>query len=332
MNIPSSLPWESHLLNLAREGLDNLRTPAIASMDADLLERAYQACAGITRVHSRTFMLASAFLPAKKRRAIRALYAFCRRSDDIVDSRQSGDPLNDLADWRCRSLTSHPSANDPVAVAWADTRHSFRVPVRYAEQLLDGVASDLEPRRYASFEDLAAYAYRVAATVGLMSMHIIGFTGEEALPYAIKLGVALQITNILRDVGEDWRNGRLYLPLDELSRFGLTEADVAAGKVTPAWRRFMRFQIERVRNLYNGAWPGISMLDKRGRFSIAAAAGLYEAILEDIEGHDYDVFSRRASISGLGKLGRLPSIWLRMQTPNDEITWFEDESQIQARM
>ncbi len=306
-----SMPWESRLLNLAHEALDHLTDPSMAIVDTDLLARAYMACEQITRQHSRTFNLASALLPEPKRQAARALYAFCRVSDDIVDRCQGTDPLRELASWRQRALTSHPSSADPVAVAWTDTRLKFGIPVRYAEQLLDGVAADLTKSRYQTFDELAAYAYRVASTVGLMAMHIIGFSGSEAIPYAIKLGVALQVTNILRDVAEDWHNGRLYLPQEDLQQFGITEADIAVGQVTPRWQKFMRFQIERLRRLYAESRPGISMLDEDGRFAIAAAADLYAAILDDIENHDYDVFSRRAHLSALGKLRLLPDIWFR---------------------
>jgi phytoene synthase len=125
------------------------------------------------------------------------------------------------------------------------------------------------------------------------------------------LGVALQLTNILRDVGEDWRVGRLYLPTDELAAFGLAEADLESGRVDERWRAFARFQIERNRRLYAEAWPGIAMLSKGGRFAAAAAGELYRAILDDIEAHDYDVFNRRAHVGTASKLGRLPGIWWR---------------------
>ncbi len=330
MIVQDNFSWESRLLNLAHEGLEKLSMPAYPILNSRLLSDAYRTCEAITRKHSRTFMLASGFLPSEKRRAIRALYAFCRISDDIVDRGLTPDPENALADWRCRSMASHPPSEDPVAVAWAETRRKFGIPLRYAEQLLEGVATDLLQSRFETFDELAAYSYRVASTVGLMSMHIIGFSGPEAIPYAVKLGVALQLTNILRDVGEDWRNGRLYLPRQELVQFGLSEADIAAGKVTHQWRRFMRFQVRRVRRLYEEAWPGIAKLNQDGRFAIAAAAGLYEAILDDIERHDYDVFTRRASISALGKILRLPSILIRMQTPADQSIWYDDEIQPQA--
>ncbi len=144
-----------------------------------------------------------------------------------------------------------------------------------------------------------------------MSMHIIGFAGEQAIPYAIKLGVALQITNILRDIGEDWRTGRVYLPMDELTAYGLTEADLDKGQVDDRWRAFMHFQIERNRRLYAEARPGIALLNRDGRFAVAAASELYSAILNDIEAHDYDVFNRRAHVSAWGKVRKLPGIWWR---------------------
>jgi phytoene synthase len=206
-------------------------------------------------------------------------------------------------------MSTHPPTDDLVALAWADTRRRYKVPPRYAEQLIDGVARDLRQTRYQTFEDLAAYSYGVASTVGLMSMHIIGFSGPEAVPYAIKLGVALQITNILRDIGEDWRAGRVYLPVEELEAYGLTEEDLAAGHIDVRWRSFMQFQIERNRQLYREARPGIAMLNADGRFAIAAAADLYQGILGDIEAHDYDVFNRRAYVSTPRKLSMLPRIW-----------------------
>jgi phytoene synthase len=200
-----------------------------------------------------------------------------------------------------------------VPLAWADAQACYSIPRGYADQLIDGIRRDLRQNRYQSFAELTEYCYGVASTVGLMAMHIIGFRGAEALPYAVKLGIALQLTNILRDVGEDWRAGRLYLPLDELHQFGLGEAEIAAGRVDDDWRAFMHFQITRAHRLYDEAQPGILMLDPDGRFAIAAAATLYRAILEDIEANDYDVFHRRARIGAWGKVRRLPGIWWSVQ-------------------
>ena len=311
MTTLQSPTWEHSLPSLAREARHSVVTSAPKRIaDRTLLDRAYMHCKAATAQHSRSFYLASSLLPADKRRAVRALYAFCRVTDDIVDCPDC-DAERQLANWRRTSLSPEPSSSDLVAIAWADTRLRYRIPQRYAEQLIEGVARDLYQKRYATFGELAAYAYGVAATVGLMSMHIIGFKGTEAIPYAIKLGVALQLTNILRDIGEDWRAGRVYLPSQELAEFGLSEADLANGQVDDRWRAFMRFQIERNRCLYEEAWPGIRMLDADGRFAIAAAGELYCRILSDIEAHDYDVFSRRAHVSGARKLLSLPGVWWR---------------------
>jgi 15-cis-phytoene synthase len=313
MAVATPQVWERGLLPLAYEAerwnADETPQPV---RDAALLERAYAYCASLTSRHSRTFSLASGLLPPEKRRAMRALYAFCRTSDDLVDcSREGADPQGALNAWRRTALASAPPAGDLVAVAWADTRRRYRIPARYAEQLIEGVGRDLCQRRYGTFEEVAAYAYGVASTVGLMSMHIIGFAGEQAIPYAIALGVALQLTNILRDVGEDWRAGRLYLPTDELERYGLTEADLDRGRVDERWRAFLHSQIERNRCLYAEAHPGIALLNRDGRFAVASASELYRAILDDIEAHDYDVFNRRAHIGAWGKARRLPAIWWR---------------------
>jgi phytoene synthase len=302
--------WEHPLLVLAQEALESpVAEEYTRQASSSLLDAAYRQCEEITRQHSRTFFLASSLLPPDKRRAIRALYAFCRVTDDLVDRASQG-PASGLRDWRNHSLYTVSENSDPVALAWKDARQNYCIPIRYAEQLINGVAQDLKQSRYATFSDLATYCYGVACTVGLMSMHIIGYAGSEAVPYAIRLGVALQMTNILRDIGEDWRAGRIYLPQDELEAFDLTEEDIAGSVIDSRWRAFMRFQIERNRQLYQEALPGIALLDRDGRFAIGAAAGLYQAILEDIEAHDYQVFNRRSNVGSWGKLHRLPGIWL----------------------
>ena len=303
--------WERNLLPLAYEAEHQVwATVPLPTTDSVLLDRAYAFCDSLTSKHSRTFYTATGLLPPAKRRAMRALYAFCRLSDDIVDCLEENVEVS-LATWSRKALAPAPPPSDLVAVAWADTRFRYHIPQRYAEQLITGVGRDLCQKRYRTFEDMVRYAYGVASTVGLMSMHIIGFAGEQAIPYAIKLGVALQITNILRDIGEDWRSSRLYLPLEELAAYGLSEADLDRGQVDHRWRSFMRFQIERNRRLYAEANPGIALLNRDGRFAVAAASELYCAILGDIEAHDYEVFNRRAHVNAWGKLRRLPRIWWR---------------------
>lgn len=324
--------WETRLLRLAHHALDHHNDNEPLHNGREHLAQAYEHCAAITKQHSRTFYMASGLLPKAQRQAARALYAFCRVSDDLVDN--DGDNQHQrILQWRQESLANHPPIYNLVALAWADTRANFNIPRRYAEQLLDGVTTDLVHTRYETFSELAQYCYGVASTVGLMAMHIVGYEGHKALPYAIKLGVALQLTNILRDVQEDWENGRLYLPLEELRMFNLDEADIARGEVDDRWRAFMRFQIRRARQLYAEALPGIAMLGESGRFAIAAAAELYRAILANIEANDYDVFSRRAHTTKREKLMSLPGIWWRSkknQTIQPALEIRSHESPIEA--
>jgi phytoene synthase len=305
--------WEHSLVSLAKSAAQQMGEvvhPVGMPADPMLLMHAYAHCAQLTAVHSRSFHLASGLLPPDKRRAVRALYAFCRITDDLVDN-PNPEAQRDLEQWREQALSFTPPADQLVALAWADTRRRYHIPPHYVEQLISGVARDFFQLRYQTFEELAAYAYGVASTVGLMSMHIVGFASQEAIPYAVKLGVALQLTNILRDIGEDWQRGRLYLPQEELAAFGLAEEELEAERLSDNWRELMRFQIIRNRQLYQEALPGIGLLHPDGRFAIGAAAELYRAILDDIEANNYDVFHYRAHTSGWGKLRRLPGIWWR---------------------
>ena len=307
--------WENHLLNLASTAHHQPNGTLISYWAGDAsLSKAYAHADHITAAHSKSFYFASGLLPEEKRSAIRALYAFCRTVDDIVDLSSKKDGDFELNYWRQVVRTASFMENDQVAAAWVDTLARYQIPNHFALQLIDGVARDLHQTRYETFDELATYCYGVASTTGLMSMYIVGFTNNAAIPYAIKLGVALQITNILRDVGEDYRNGRLYLPREELAFYGLREDDIALSKVTDRWRQFMKFQIERSRQLYSDAWAGMKFLEPEGRLAIGAASVFYSGILDDIEVHDYDVFTRRAHISIWGKVSRIPSLWVKIKS------------------
>lgn len=308
--------WENQLLALAGHIPHPSTRPFFSYWAGDAsLRDAYREAERITASHSKSFYLASGLLPEEKRSAVRALYAFCRTVDDIVDEVESKKDRDfELDYWRNVVQTASPSTGDKVAVSWADTLVRYHIPRHYALQLIDGVARDLSQSRYQTFEDLATYCYGVASTVGLISMYIVGFRNIDAVSYAIKLGVALQMTNILRDVGEDYRNGRLYLPREELITYGLREEDIAAGRVTDNWRQFMKFQIERTRQLYKESWAGVKMLEREGQLAIGAASVFYQGILEDIEKHDYNVFTRRAGLSAWGKLSRIPNLWLKIRS------------------
>lgn len=307
--------WENQLLAMAGNIPHPHTRPFFSYWAGDAaLQQAYKQAEKITAEHSKSFYFASRLLPEEKRAAVRALYAFCRTVDDIVDESSDAERDSQLDYWRGMVETASHADHDLVAAAWADTLTRYHIPRHYALQLIDGVARDLCQSRYQTFEELATYCYGVASTVGLMSMYIIGFHSNEAVPYAIKLGVALQMTNILRDVGEDYRNGRLYLPREELIYFGIQESDIAEGKITDNWRQFMKFQIDRTRQLYAESWAGVKMLEREGQLAIGAASVFYQGILDDIEKNDYDVFTRRASLSAVEKISRVPRLWWKINS------------------
>jgi phytoene synthase len=306
--------WEHRLMNMAGQINHPVTRPVFSYWAGDAaLEKAYELCGRVAAHHSKSFYMASGLLPEEKRSAVRALYAFCRTVDDIVDEGTLVGREVELDYWRSQVQGAiHSRPDDLVGQAWNDTRSRYHIPAHYALQLIDGVARDLLQTRYPSFDDLATYCYGVASTVGLMSMYIVGFKSSEAAPYAIKLGVALQMTNILRDVGEDYRAGRIYLPQDELQAHGIAESDLAHGVVDDKWRGFMQFQLARTRQLYAEAAQGISLLERDGQMAIGAASEFYQGILNAIEANDYDVFTKRASLRAWDKLKRLPTLWLKL--------------------
>jgi phytoene synthase len=282
---------------------------------------AYHACAQVIREHSRSFYFSARLLPDGKRQGIMALYAFCRLSDDMVDRVDSG-AGRDLAQARievAQALDRWAEVNrlltvahdDAVVAAWADTRLRCSIPGELADDLIEGVRMDLTVGRYETWDDLWLYCYRVASTVGLMSMYVTGADTLHAVPYAVQLGVALQLTNILRDVGEDARAGRVYLPQEDLARFGYTEEMLYAGMVNKQFLELMRFQVARANALYDAAMPGIAMLPRDSRVAVTAAATVYRGILDKIAEARYDVFGRRAHLSTGEKLKALPGIWWR---------------------
>ncbi|MCX6081657.1 MAG: squalene/phytoene synthase family protein [Chloroflexi bacterium] len=308
--------WEHRLIDMAGQIAHPSTRPVYSYWAGDAaIEKAYELCARIAAHHSKSFSMASGLLPEEKRSAVRALYAFCRTVDDIVDEGTLIGRDVELDYWRGMVKgVIHPRPDDLVGQAWTDTRNRYHIPTQYAIQLIDGVSRDLGQVSYQTFDDLTTYCYGVASTVGLMSMYIVGFKTGEAAPYAIKLGVALQMTNILRDVGEDCRNGRIYLPQEELDAFGISKADLVSARVNDRWRAFMKFQISRTRQLYAEASEGIKFLERDGQISIGAASDFYQGILDVIETNGYDVFSKRASLGAFDKIKRIPRLWLKLNS------------------
>jgi len=265
----------------------------------------WTACRAYIREHGRTFFFASHFLPPERRRAMHAAYAYCRIADDIVDRAPSVAAAARAVDaWEAElAAPAHP-----VAVAFAEVRERYGVPSAPVRDLLAGVRMDLAPRRYADWDDLRSYCYRVAGTVGLIAAPILGCRDPEALPRAVDLGIAMQLTNILRDVGEDARMGRLYLPLTDLAAFGCDPEALLAGRPSGRFPDLMAFEIERARALYESARAGIPALLPAAQLAIVASAHLYGKILQRIEEQGYDVFAARAHVPTQGKLRAMPSV------------------------
>lgn len=289
------------------------------------LETAYERCRQITAEYAKTFYLGTLLMAPEKRRAIWAIYVWCRRTDELVDGPQAATTTFETLDaWeRQTEAVFRGEPQDDLDLALADTLARFPMDIQPYRDMIEGQRMDLVKNRYANFEELYLYCYRVAGTVGLMSQPVMGVEPLRSVaPWearatadpteeALALGIANQLTNILRDVGEDARRGRIYLPQDELAQFGYTEADLFAGVVDDRWRAFMRFQLERARDYFVQSERGIRQLCRDARWPVWASLMIYQEILDVIEANDYDVFSRRAYVPTPRKLRRLPTAWLR---------------------
>ena len=292
------------------------------------VEDAYQLCRQITAKYSTTFYLGTLLMSQVKRRAIWAIYAWCRRTDELVDGPTAALTTPEtLERWEAQLesiFAGHPV--EALDVALVDTIQRFSLEIQPFRDMIAGQCMDLYRSRYETFEELNLYCYRVAGTVGLMSTAVMGVeTSGNTTPWncdqkpympteeAILLGIANQLANILRDVGEDAQRGRIYLPLEDLARFNYTEQDLFKGVVDERWRELMRFQIQRTRQIYAKAEKGVSYLSPDARWPVWAATMFYSQILERIERNQYDVFRQRAYVPKLGKLRTLPVAWLRSQ-------------------
>jgi phytoene synthase len=279
------------------------------------LEKAYELSRRITRKGSKTFYFSTVFLPKEKRRAMWAIYCFCRFTDDMVDTADTADMeelISKLDLWEHELKTSFQQSqppSQPHMLAWLHTTNFYKIPLHPPLDMIKGVRMDLSQNRYNNFEELRLYCYRVASTVGLMTSQVIGYSEPIALDYAVELGIAMQLTNILRDIGEDTKRGRIYLPLDEMAQFGYTEEELLRGEINERFINLMKFQIERARKFYATAELGIDYLNKDSRLAVATAAHLYSRILDVIERNSYDVFNRRAFVPLDEKIGGLIRVW-----------------------
>ncbi|MDJ0737261.1 MAG: phytoene synthase [Nostocaceae cyanobacterium] len=292
------------------------------------VDEAYELCRQLTAKYATTFYLGTLLMNQTKRRAIWAIYAWCRRTDELVDGPAAAVTTPETLDKWEQQLESifagHPQDNFDLALV--DTLQRFPIDIQPFRDMIAGQGMDLYRNRYHTFEELYLYCYRVAGTVGLMSTAVMGVDKQQnTAPWnrqkklynpteeAIALGIASQLTNILRDVGEDARRGRIYLPLEDLERFNYSEQDLFKGVVDERWRCLMRFEIAKTRQFYRQAEKGISYLSPDARLPVWAALMHYSRILSRIERNDYDVFSQRAYVPQWQKIRSLPIAWLRSQ-------------------
>ncbi|MFM7905886.1 MAG: 15-cis-phytoene synthase CrtB [Microcystis sp.] len=292
------------------------------------LAESYELCRRITEKYSKTFYLGTLLMPKAKRQAIWAIYVWCRRTDELVDgpqARLTTPETLDLWEKQLETVFSGVALED-ADVALVDTLEKFPMDIQPFRDMIAGQQMDLYRSRYQTFDELKLYCYRVAGTVGLMSSAVLGLAdGDRSAPWrrnqsvyipqeeAIDLGIANQLTNILRDVGEDVHRGRIYLPLEDLERFNYSEDDLLKGVNDDRWKGLMRFQIERARYYYDSAERGIRALNPDSRWPVWAALLLYQGILDVIEANNYDVFARRAFVPLAKKMLYLPVAWLRSQ-------------------
>ena len=275
------------------------------------LDSAYARCARITRSSSSNFYYAFMLLPAARRRALYAVYAFCRFVDDIADD--AGGPIDPAAlldRWRDELNKVYAGSGErPVSRALADSVDRFKIPQLYFAEIIDGVSMDLTQRRYTTFDDLRQYCYRVASAVGLISIEIFGYQNPATKLYAERLGIAFQLTNIIRDVKEDAARNRIYLPLEDLGRFGVTEAEILKSVHKPAFNQLMEFETARARDFYRNADAALAPEDRPSMLAAEGMRLIYSALLERIVRSGYRVFDGRLSVSAPRKLYLVGRAW-----------------------
>jgi len=270
---------------------------------SDLLTQSYEECKRLNALHGKTYYLATLLLPAVKRPPVHALYGFARYADEIVDDLAStltpekkavalrtwGDTV--LADLRAGE------SNDLIGRALVDTVKKYSIPLEYFDAFMVSMEMDLTVARYKTYDDLMTYVYGSAVVIGLEMLPILGYSDPRAIEAATALGTAFQLANFIRDIGEDIDRGRIYMPLDDLARFGVTEAMLLKRELTPEIVEAIKYQIARVRDLQDKAEAGIQYLDPISRPCIRAASELYCGIVDEIEANGYDIFNKRATTS-----------------------------------
>lgn len=281
------------------------------------VEESYRLCHDIARRTGKNFYYSFIVMPAAKRRAMCAIYAFMRRSDDIADGAANPAIASEgLRKWRASvdaALTAG-KFDDPTLPALADTVQRYRIEVRYFHELLDGTEMDQAVTRYETFEQLYRYCYHVASVVGLVVLPVFGYKDAKATIPGEACGIAFQLTNILRDVKEDAQLGRVYLPAEDLRRFGVSESDIMNGNFTPQFRELMKFEAARAREYYAKAQPLLGMIEADSRGTLATMIDIYGGLLDKIEASGYAVFAGRLRLPTHEKLWLAARNWMKYRT------------------
>ena len=277
---------------------------------ADENRAAFEHARRITAYYSKSFYFSARMLPSKQRWATYALYGFCRYCDNLIDvprRRTKSDLLREIqfVAEELQIAYNTGESEHPVIRAFILVAKSYGIPIAYPLDLLKGVTMDIQQTRYETFDDLSLFCYRAAAVVGLMMTHVLGYKDDRAFDYAKQLGIAMQLTNILRDVKEDKEMGRIYLPQTELVQFGVSERHIFDEIMTPQVRALVKFQVERAERYYAEAVPGISLLNTDSQYAIYSAAKIYRGILRKIEARGYNPFLGRVFVPSIEKMGIL---------------------------
>ncbi|VVA29187.1 PREDICTED: phytoene synthase [Prunus dulcis] len=303
---------QSRVKERALELDERIETDGLSNWD--LLNQAYDRCGEVCAEYAKTFYLGTLLMTPERRRAVWAIYVWCRRTDELVDGPNASYITPKALDRWEKRLTDlfEGRPYDMYDAALSDTVSKYPVDIQPFKDMVEGMRLDLIKSRYQNFDELYLYCYYVAGTVGLMSVPVMGISPESKASTetvynaALALGIANQLTNILRDVGEDARRGRVYLPQDELAQAGLSDDDIFRGKVTDKWKMFMKGQIKRARMFFDEAEKGVSELNSASRWPVWASLLLYRQILDAIEANGYDNFTKRAYVGKAKKLVSLP--------------------------
>lgn len=271
------------------------------------LQKSYAFCENVARRQAKNFYYSFLLLDPDRRKAMCAIYAFMRYCDDLSDAEGVADRAGSIALWRAdlEAAFRGEAPSHPIWPAFIDTVTRYRIPENYFFEMIEGVSSDLEPRRIQRFAELYDYCYHVASVVGLTIIHIFGFDSPEALKLAEKCGVAFQLTNVLRDVREDALNQRVYLPEEDLERFQVTAKELGDSEPSPRLKKLLEFEAGRARQYYRESAPLVEMIHKESRASLRALIGIYSRLLERIVASDYDVLARRIRVPTWEKVGIL---------------------------